>query len=93
MPDNIQPVETYRGWKICIVPIQDPYYLVVQEGSWDYEQIPFKSTHQARCHIDDIISGTALTAEEADQVYDESPAEPITRDEIEVMVRRVTGKV
>ena len=92
MQIEIERAESYRGYDICLVTADPKYYLILKQGEMDYEQIPFKSVHQAKCHIDDIHNGTALSAEEADRVYDESPAIPITGDEMRKIVDMAVGR-
>lgn len=84
-------VKNYKGWEI--VDSEAGYYLIMKQGEWDYEQIPFPTVAEAENQIDDIVSGVPiLTAEEADKAYEDAPAIPISEQEIQNIVKRVTGK-
>lgn len=51
-----------------------------------------REEYQRELRISKILAEPPMTAQEADKAYDESPAEPMTREEIDSIVRRVVNE-
>ncbi len=60
----------YKGFYIHLQESVTPYYLIIREGEWDWDQIPFVSVEAARVCIDTMIeTGKEAFYEDGEIVY------------------------